>query len=81
MTVIGTHGIATMPSIMLEPGTEQRVAERARREGVSEEDLLRALIEDGLDDLDDIQMAVERLNTPLQPLTSAQARARLDLED
>ena len=67
-----------MPSIILEPGTEQRIAERARREGVSEENLLRALIEDGLDD---IQMAVERLNTPLQPLTSAQARARLDLED
>ena len=70
-----------MPSIMLEPGIEQRIAERARREGMSEEDLLRALIEDGLDDLDDIQMAVERLNTRLQPLTSAQARARLDLED
>ena len=67
-----------MPSIILEPGTEQRIAERARREGVSEENLLRALIEDGLDD---IQMAVERLNTPLQLLTSAQARARLDLEN
>ena len=73
--------MVAMPSIMLEPVTEQRLAERARREGVSEEDLLRALIEDGLDDLDDIQMAVERLNAPLQPLTSIQARARLGLED
>ena len=81
VTVIGTQGMVAMPSIMLEPVTEQRLAERARREGVSEEDLLRALIEDGLDDLDDIQMAVERLNAPLQPLTSIQARARLGLED
>lgn len=70
-----------MPAIILEPTTEQRVAERARRQGVSELDLIRMLIEDGLDDLDDIQMATDRLNSPLQSLTSAQARQALGLED
>jgi predicted DNA-binding protein len=70
-----------MPAIILEPATEQRVAERARRNGMSEIDLIRTLIEEGLDDLDDIQMAVDRLSNPLQPLTSAQARQALGLED
>jgi predicted DNA-binding protein len=70
-----------MAAIILEPATEQRVAERARRHGVSEVDLIRTLIEEGLDDLDDAQMAAERLNDPLQPLTSAQARQALGLED
>jgi predicted DNA-binding protein len=70
-----------MTTITLEPVTEQRIAERARRYGVSEADLIRSLIEEGLDDLDDIQMAVERLNNPLQPLTSAEARQALGLDD
>ncbi len=70
-----------MPLISLEAATEQRLSERARRAGLSEAELLRTLIEDGLDDLDDIQMAVERLETPLQPLTSAQARQILGLDD
>jgi predicted DNA-binding protein len=70
-----------MRSIVLEPVIERRISERARREGVSEEALLRTLIEDGLDDLDDIQMAVERLGNLMQPLTSAEARQALGLED
>ena len=73
-----------MPAITLEPATEQRIAERARRHGMSEADLIRTLIEEGLDDLDDSQMAADRLANPLQRLTSAQARqARqaLGLED
>ena len=70
-----------MTAITLEPAIEQRIAERARRHGVSEVDLIRTLIEEGLDDLDDIQMAVDRLNNPRQPLTSAQARQALGLED
>ena len=70
-----------MPAIILEPATEQRIAERARNQGMSEAELIRTLIEDGLDDLDDTQMAVDHLNTPLQPLTSAQARQALGLED
>ena len=70
-----------MPTIILEPVTEQRIAERARRDGISEVDLIRALIEEGLDDLDDAQMAVDRLGNPLHPLTSAEARQALGLED
>ena len=70
-----------MATIILEPATEQRIAERARRHGMSQVDLIRTLIEEGLDDLDDIQMAVDRLDNPLPPLTSAQARQALGLED
>jgi hypothetical protein len=40
-------------------------------------DLIRSLIEEGLDDLDDRQMAKDRLNRPLRPLTGAQVRQRL----
>lgn len=70
-----------MTTFILEPNTEQRIAERARRYGVSEADLIRSLIEDGLDDLDDVQMAAERLNNPSQPLTSAEARQALGLDN
>ena len=70
-----------MLTLVLDPETERRVAERAGSRGLSEADFLRALIETSLDDLDDIQMAVERLENPLQPLTSAQAREALGLED
>jgi predicted DNA-binding protein len=73
--------IVTMPAVILERATEQRIAERARRSGMSEIDLIRTLIEEGLDDLGDIQMAVDRLDNHLQPLTSAQARKALGLED
>ena len=75
------QAMVVMTSITLEPDTEQRLADRARREGVSEKELLRALIEDGLDELDDIQVAAERLARPMQPLTSAQARGALGLDD
>ena len=70
-----------MPDILLEPAIEQRIGDRARRYGMSEADLIRTLIEEGLDDLDDVQMAVGRLHDPLQTLTSAQARQALGLED
>jgi predicted DNA-binding protein len=70
-----------MTTITLDPATEQRIAECARRYGMSEADLIRSLIDDRLDDLDDVQMAVERLDNPLQPLTSAEARQSLGLDD
>jgi predicted DNA-binding protein len=44
-------------------------------------DLVRELIEASLDDLDDIQMAVERLEHPQKPLTGAEARKALGLDD
>lgn len=70
-----------MSSILLEPAIEQRLAERARRDGMPKADLAQLLIEDGLDDLDDLQVAAERLARPVQPLTSAQARRALGLDD
>jgi predicted DNA-binding protein len=78
---VAEGAIIVMTSITLTPVIEQRLSNSARRKGVSEEELLRALIEDGLDDLDDVQMAAERLDRPLPPLTSAQARQALGLDD
>ncbi len=69
-----------MLTLILEPEIERRVAERARSRGVSEADFVRALIEASLDDLDDVQMAVERLEHPLPPLTSAETRKALGLD-
>jgi predicted DNA-binding protein len=68
-------------TLILEPEIELRIIELARSKGVSEADFARALIEAGLDDLDDIQKAVERLENPLRPLTSAEARKALGLDD
>lgn len=70
-----------MPTITLEPGMEQRIADRAKRDGVSKADLVRTLIEEGLNDLDDTQMAADRLGNPMPPLTNAQARRALGLDD
>ena len=70
-----------MLSFSLDDDTEKRVAARARAVGLAEVEFLRALIDEALDDLDDIQMATDRLNDPLPPLTSTQARQALGLED
>jgi len=47
---------------------------------MSEAEFVRASIEASLDDLDDVQMAVERLEHPLPPSGSAEARKALGLE-
>jgi hypothetical protein len=60
-------------TVVLDSEVEKRIAERARSSGMSETDFLRSLIERSLDELDDVQMAVERLDNPLPPLTSALA--------
>jgi hypothetical protein len=70
-----------MLTISLDTETEARLAERARAKGLSEEAFVRLLIGDGLDDLDDMQMAVDRLGNRLPPLTSAEARQALGLDD
>ena len=69
-----------MLTLVPEPEIERRVAERARSRGMSEADFVRALIEASLDDLDDVQMAVERLEHPLPPLTGAAAHKALGLD-
>jgi predicted DNA-binding protein len=70
-----------MLSVPLRPDTEQKLAELAKSRGLSKADLAQELIELSLGDLDDIQMAVERLENPMQPLTSEQARKALGLDD
>jgi predicted DNA-binding protein len=69
-----------MVTLVLEPETERRIAELAKSQGLSEADFVRGLIESSLDDLDDIRVAVERLDNPLKPLTSAEARKSLGLD-
>ena len=69
-----------MVTLVLEPETERRIAELAKDRGLSEAEFVRTLIESSLDDLDDIQMAAERLENPPQPLTSAEARKVLGLD-
>lgn len=69
-----------MVTLVLEPETERRIAELASSQGLSEAEFVRALIEASLDDLDDIHMAVQRLDSPLQPLTGAEARKALGLD-
>jgi predicted DNA-binding protein len=69
-----------MVTLVLEPETERRIAELAKSQGLSEADFVRGLIESSLDDLDDIRVAVERLDNPLKPLTSGEARKALGLD-
>jgi predicted DNA-binding protein len=59
-----------MLTISLDTETEARLAERARTRGLSKEAFIRLLIRDGLDDLDDTQMAAPRLGNPLPPLAN-----------
>jgi len=68
-------------TLTLDPPTEQRVAEQARVRGMSETAFVRSLIGEALDDLEDIQVAADRLTNPLPPLSSAQARQALGLDD
>ena len=70
-----------MLTLTLEPELERRIIERARHRGVTESDLVRELIEASLDDLDDIQMAVERLEHAQKPLTGAAVHKALGLDD
>jgi predicted DNA-binding protein len=70
-----------MLSISLPAAIEQRLTELAKSRGLSEGDLVRELIEAGIDDLDDIEMAAARLERRRPPLTAAQARVALGLDD
>jgi predicted DNA-binding protein len=70
-----------MISVTLNPDIEQRLAELARRRGLSEGDFARELIEGCIEDLDDIQMAASRLENRQPALTAEQARKALGLDD
>ena len=68
-------------TVTLDPNTEQRVSAQASARGLSEAEFIRTLIDDGLDDLDDIKMATDRLSNPLPLLSGAQVRQALGLDD
>jgi len=70
-----------MVSISLPAAVEKRLAELARSRGVSEGELARELIEASIEDLDDVAMAVARLERRDRPLNAEQARKALGLDD
>ena len=70
-----------MLSVPLSPEIDQKLAELATRRGQSKSDFARELIEACIEDLDDIETAVERLENRQPALTAEQARKALGLDD
>ncbi|EIC22696.1 type II toxin-antitoxin system RelB family antitoxin [Thiorhodovibrio frisius] len=75
-----------MPTlIQLAPETEQRLGVLAARTGRSKTDYLRELIESGIEDAEDYEMAsatLERVRQGLEPIHSAaDVRKDLGLDD
>jgi RHH-type transcriptional regulator, rel operon repressor / antitoxin RelB len=70
-----------MISIELDPETEGRLTQLAKRTGKTEAELARELVRYVMEDLEDISIAEARLANPMPPLTSEQVRKALDLED
>jgi predicted DNA-binding protein len=70
-----------MISVALNPDVEQRLTEIANSRGLSKNDFARELIEACIEDLDDIRMAVGRLEDRQPALTAEQARKALGLDD
>jgi predicted DNA-binding protein len=69
-----------MLTVDLTPELERRLRECAKARGVSGPDLLRELIAEGLDDLEDVRIAEERLRTPRPALSGLEARRALGLD-
>ncbi|HEY8885101.1 MAG TPA: ribbon-helix-helix protein, CopG family [Chloroflexota bacterium] len=69
-----------MLSIQLDSDLERRLSNLAKRTGQATSDVARELIEQGLEGLEDIEMAAERLEKRQPPLTTEQARKALGLE-
>ena len=70
-----------MLTLDLEPDLERRIFARAQRRGVSGPEPIRALIDEALRDLEEVEIAVERLSNPMKSLTSAEARKAPGLDD
>jgi predicted DNA-binding protein len=70
-----------MVSVSLPAAIGQRLAELAKSRGVSEGELARELIEASLEDIDDIEVAIGRLENRQPSLTAEQARKALGLDD
>jgi predicted DNA-binding protein len=71
----------TMLSVPLPPEIEEKLAALAKSRGQSKSDFARQLIEESIEDLDDIETAVGRLENRQPALTSEQARKALGLDD
>lgn len=69
-----------MLSIRLEPGTERRLNELAKRTGRTKSYYARELIESNIEDLEDRYLAEARLEKRRPALTSRQVRKELGLE-
>jgi predicted DNA-binding protein len=70
-----------MISVTLRPDTEQRLTELAKSRGMSEGEFARELIEASIEDMDDLEIAVGRLNNRQPALSAEQARKALGLDD
>jgi predicted DNA-binding protein len=70
-----------MISVSLSSHTGQRLTALAKNRGLSEAELARELIEASIEDLDDLQMAADRLENRQPALTAEQARKALGLDD
>jgi predicted DNA-binding protein len=70
-----------MLSVPLSPEIEEKLAALARCRGQSKSDFARQLIEASVEDLDDIETAVKRLENRQPPLTAEQARKAVGLDD
>ena len=69
-----------MLSIRLDPDTERRLSELARRTGRTKSYYARELIESNIEDLEDRYLAEARLEKRCPSLTSRQVRKELGLE-
>jgi predicted DNA-binding protein len=70
-----------MLSVPLSPEIEEKLAALANSRGQSKSDFARQLIEASIEDLDDIETAVGRVENRQPPLTAEQARKALGLDD
>jgi RHH-type transcriptional regulator, rel operon repressor / antitoxin RelB len=70
-----------MLPIRLDPASERRLSELAKRTGRTKTYYARELIEGNIEDLEDRYLAEARLEKRRRPLTSQQVRKVLGLDD
>ena len=70
-----------MISVQVDPETERRLSELAQKSGRTQSDCVRELILENLEDLEDRYDAETRLRHNQGPLSSAQVRKELGLDD
>lgn len=73
----GEYDMLTVP---LDPDTERKLTEVAKRSGRTAVDFVRDLIQESFDDVEDVRMAVERIESGEAVLTSEEARKALGLD-